>query len=137
MEEKLREAILSRFRDDGKDTNGILSVVDSTFSCDSLERPWLNNARGLSCIPQGRYLVKWSLMFTAKKYHYQVMDVPKRSAIFIHGGNYFIDSHGCILLGDKTGDMNKDGENDIKNSRPTIKEFEDLMEQKDFWITIE
>lgn len=135
--EDLKEVILSRFSDNGLETIGMLSVVGDRFHCDSLERPWKNNARGISCIPPGRYRCTWARMVTVGTDHYLVQDVPGRSAIFIHGGNYFLDSHGCILLGSKAGDLNKDGQEDIGNSRNTIHAFEELMERKDFWLTIE
>jgi len=64
--------------------------------CFSIELPWLNNARKISCIPEGRYALHHR--FTEKrKHHLEVVGVPGRSCILIHPANSALkDLLGCI-----------------------------------------
>ena len=64
--------------------------------CYTIERPWLKNARNVSCIPAGEYDVE---MVNSPKFGhtYEVKDVPGRTHILFHKGNYVSDSLGCIL----------------------------------------
>lgn len=133
------EAILFRIKDTGKETLGMLFVFnpDLTFwSCYTLERPWLQNQIGISCIPKGVYKCKMTHSPKFQKMTYQLMSVPNRSAIRIHSGNYNSDIEGCILLGNKLQDINKDGQLDVVNSTATIKAFEKLLNNQDFTLTI-
>jgi len=63
-------------------TNGELKD-GGQLVCHTIELPWLNNARNISCIPEGRYEL-------VKRYHAQygwhlhVLDVPERDWILIH-----------------------------------------------------
>lgn len=64
----------------------------------SLELPWLNNRRSVSCIPEGIYTCK---KYSSPKYKdtYIVQGVPERTHILFHKGNTTADTEGCILLG--------------------------------------
>jgi hypothetical protein len=64
----------------------------------SLELPFLNNQKTISCIPKGIYNCTPR---SSKKFskHFLVQNVPGRSTILIHVGNYPKDTTGCILLG--------------------------------------
>ena len=64
--------------------------------CYTIERPWLKNARNVSCIPAGEYNVE---MVNSPKFGhtYEVKDVPGRTHILFHKGNYVSASLGCIL----------------------------------------
>lgn len=78
-------------------TFGALKFRGELYCC-TLERPWLDNRPNVSCIPVGQYKLK----LTDTALHgrcYEVMDVPGRSAILIHKGNFVTDTEGCILLG--------------------------------------
>lgn len=132
----LKKVVLTRTKDTGTQMEGTLKVGDD-FYCDTLERPDKNNQRRISCIPPGTYFVRWGFMNSISKNHYEVLNVPGRSAIFIHGGNYFLDSHGCILLGTfKDIDINKDGQEDLTGSMKALTAFENFMEKKDFYLKI-
>jgi len=71
------------------------------------ELPWRDNVKDFSCIPAGIYeaSIVWSPKF--RKLLYLLKDVPGRSEVRIHNGNYCGDkikgykSHveGCIILG--------------------------------------
>ena len=70
--------------------------------CDTLENPYINNERKISCIPEGEYKVR---LRTAKEsgsrdyLHLLVQDVPNRDYILFHRGNSAKDTSGCILVG--------------------------------------
>ena len=59
----------------------------------TLERPWKNNQRGISCIPAGFYECR---RVKSPKFGdtFQVMHVPNRSEILFHKGNLEDDTHG-------------------------------------------
>lgn len=122
---------------DGKQTIGQLTTSDGQFGCITLEKAWLNNQSNISCIPKGIYTCEWKFFPRKLSFHYQVMNVPGRSGIFIHAGNYFFDTLGCILLGSQPQDINKDGELDIINSRVLLSAFEAKMSKKPFTLVVQ
>jgi hypothetical protein len=70
--------------------------------CDTLENPWQDNQRTISCIPEGEYPVRLRLAreSASRDYlHLLVQDVPNRDWILFHRGNYPKDTSGCILVG--------------------------------------
>jgi hypothetical protein len=84
-----------------KSTLGKLFINGELF-CDTLELPYINNERSISCIPAGRYKVR---LRTAREsatrdyLHLLVQDVPDRDWILFHRGNTTKDTRGCILVG--------------------------------------
>lgn len=108
--------ILKRFNfgESKTETMGMLHCGESRFP--SLELPWLNNAPNISCIPPGVY--KWKKRFSpGKKYQViELIDVPSRSFIQMHLGNYTRQIEGCILPGMGLKDIDKDGIFDVTNS---------------------
>ncbi|MGL4296253.1 MAG: DUF5675 family protein [Aestuariivirga sp.] len=66
----------------------------------TLERPWLDNQAGVSCIPAGRYRCR---RVRSPKFGitFEVCDVPGRSHILFHSGNTIEDTEGCILVGEE------------------------------------
>jgi hypothetical protein len=70
--------------------------------CDTLENPWVDNQRNISCIPEGVYPVRLRLpreSATRDYIHLLVQDVPNRDWILFHRGNTAKDTSGCILVG--------------------------------------
>jgi hypothetical protein len=62
----------------------------------SIELPWKDNRAGVSCIPEGRYVLlkRWSSRLGR---HLLVMDVPQRSDILVHPANDALkELKGCI-----------------------------------------
>ena len=70
--------------------------------CDTLENPWRDNQRNISCIPEGEYPVRLRLpreSATRDYMHLLVKDVKDRDYILFHIGNTAKDTSGCILVG--------------------------------------
>ena len=70
--------------------------------CDTLENPYINNERNISCIPEGEYKVRLRLAresATRDYLHLLVQDVPNRDWILFHRGNSAKDTSGCVLVG--------------------------------------
>ena len=121
-------------------TEGLL--VSEDFNCRTLELPWRNNRRQISCIPPGIYDVEIRL---SNKYGriYWVRKVPDRTYILIHSGNYAGDkskglkSHvmGCILLGKKSGRLG--GQVAVLNSRIAVRNFMEELEYQPFKLRIQ
>lgn len=90
----------------------------------TLERPWLDNRKGESCIPTGEYTC---VRVNSPKFGqtWMVRDVPGRSEILFHSGNTFVDSHGCILVAERFS-VWSDGSTSIADSRAAMAEFMDL-----------
>ena len=76
--------------------------LDGEWLCDTLENPYIDNQRSISCIPAGQYKVR---LRTAKEsatkdyLHLLVQEVPDRSLILFHSGNTAKDTRGCIIVG--------------------------------------
>ena len=84
-----------------KSTIGTLYMNGEKF-CDTLENPYLDNKRNISCIPVGQYKVRLRLAresATRDYLHLLVQDVPNRDWILVHIGNYPSQTQGCILVG--------------------------------------
>lgn len=64
----------------------------------TLEDPWNNNQRNISCVPPGSYKAT-PHNGTKYKNTWILNDVPNRSAILIHVGNSILDTEGCVLVG--------------------------------------
>lgn len=104
-------------------------LTAGVFICKTLELPWLNNTAKISCIPADTY--KWMKVGPSMSIpydHIMLIDVPDRSGICIHYGNYAgakkSDILGCILTGRTIADINGDRIADITDSKKT---FEKLM----------
>lgn len=91
---------LQRFYMGKEYTQGVLIVAGHMFY--TLERPWLNNKKNVSCIPEGRYPI-----YVFKHYRWGdiigLKNVPGRTEILFHPGNYVKDTKGCILPGMSCG----------------------------------
>ena len=66
----------------------------------TLELPWRGNATSVSCIPPMHYDVKPRAPSGKFNYpHFILENVPDRTYILVHAGNYPRDTYGCILVG--------------------------------------
>ena len=76
--------------------------LNSERICDTLELPWVDNQRNISCIPEGVYPVRLRLPreSASRDYlHLLIQDVPNRDLVLVHIGNKSSDSRGCVLVG--------------------------------------
>jgi hypothetical protein len=130
---------LCRLKRSEQGTRGMLFCDD--FSCHTLELPWYENKRNISCIPSGDYKVEIRI---SPKYGEVcwVRNVPNRTFILIHSGNWAGDTskgykshvNGCILLGQKRGLLL--GQWAVLNSRITIRRFMEKMKNEPFLLKI-
>lgn len=85
------------------DERGVLGTlyVDGRPICFTVERPWLDNAPNVSCIPAGEYrMVRTTTGRTMPDKYigdtFEVVDVPGRSQIKFHVANRPSELQGCI-----------------------------------------
>lgn len=113
------EQTLGEFRMQDWDRKDIIQLK-------TLELAWRNNETGNSCIPEGEYDVRIRKARESQSFDYDhllVQDVPHRSYILFHGGNYYHQIEGCLLLGYYHKDINDDGLKDVARSRPALREL--------------
>jgi hypothetical protein len=137
----MKDVFLIRTKTSDQGTEGFLTELESEFFCKTLECPWRNNKKSISCIPAGEYIVA---IRQSPKYGriYWVTNVPNRSWILIHSGNFAGDKskgyrthvQGCILLGQKHGFLY--GQRAVLNSRITVTKFMNIMDYKKFKLHI-
>jgi hypothetical protein len=85
-------------------------------------------------IPAGEYEC---IPYSGKKYKnvYLVKDVPNRTGILLHWGNLESDTLGCILLGNRVGEIN--GQPAVLDSRRCFKRFRELIGNNEFTLVVE
>lgn len=132
----MHKAVLIRAVKERKQTLGSFHVFRGAveiYEAAAMELPYQGNQANISCIPVGTYKVVKAI---SPRYgeSFLVKDVPGRSHILIHPGNYNRDTKGCILLGAKFLDINRDGLKDITNSRRMVEALEAITDE--FMLTI-
>ena len=121
--------ILNRLSHTTHGTFGVLMDDTAVPFAITMERPWLNNQKSISCIPDGVYTAKRCRH--SEEYNFKdspkfgdtfvVENVPNRSHILFHTGNLDDDSHGCILVGEQFGVLGNNPA--ILASKAGFKEF--------------
>ena len=128
---------IDRLNYSDKQVEGLLTIFDGEekiFNCWTLELPDLGNKPRVSCIPKGEYKV--TKRYSSKyKYHFHVLDVPDRSYILIHNGNYNWHTKGCILVCKTLKDINADGLKDVTSSKVTLNRLNKILTDE-FTLTI-
>lgn len=119
--------ILRRETSNEDGTFGVLSINKKIF-CLTLEPPWRDNKKSISCIPAGTYIAK-RIMSPSHGDTFRVMNVPNRQYINFHPGNLMEHTEGCILLGESVVKL-KSVDRGIANSGKTFKDFMTLMENE-------
>lgn len=124
---------LLRYKLTDQVTRGVLSLPGLDVCLRTIERPWLGNAANISCIPVGEYqcVIRQSPRF-GKTYHIQA--VRGRSYILIHAGNLPSHTHGCILVGMKSGHLN--GQPAIFQSRKALRLLMNHMDDAEFTLSV-
>jgi hypothetical protein len=107
----------------------------------TLELPWRDNQKNISCIPAGEYDVTIRISPRFGRV-YWVLKVEGRTYILIHSGNWAGDvskdlnthTNGCILLGMKRGYLA--GQRAVLMSRTAIRKFMDRLDGANFKLHI-
>ncbi len=97
------------------------------FSFFTLELPYLNNQKNISAIHPGVYNAKKYFSPRFKRTVILFEDVPNRTFIEIHPGNYTSQIEGCLLPGEGVKYLNGDGIPDITNSGKTLDKLLELL----------
>ena len=101
----------------------------------TLELPDLGNQKNISCIPEGKYKVH--RIYSPKFGNcFHVQDVPGRSAILIHRGNYTKDTRGCILVGLNHIDIDSDGLKDVSDSAAAMNKLLTIITDNEFELYV-
>jgi hypothetical protein len=103
----MKQMKMIRVADTGKATFSVFLDEGIPFAV-TLERPWMNNQKSISCIPVGKYRVlrcRKSPDYGSQDSPrfgntFQVFNVPGRGNILFHKGNIAGDTHGCITVGE-------------------------------------
>ena len=76
-------------------TNGKLECNGKSI-CNTIELPWRENEKRVSCIPEGKYFIKkrYSEKF---QWHLEIINVKNRNLILFHPANNALQElNGCI-----------------------------------------
>ena len=106
----------------------------SRYICETLELPWKDNQRQISCIPNGVYHVKHrhSQRFS---HHLHLYDVENREFILIHPGNTTSDIRGCIVPGTRRGTLSgMPAVLESKKAQEKIMNIASNYEEMQLWI---
>lgn len=128
---------LQRAWDDDRVTLGMLKIYDEGYEVEhdpifTLENPLRQTTKD-NRIPSGRYEC---VPYNGTKYKdvYLVQNVPGRSAILFHWGNWEEDTEGCIILGSKAGMLKSRPA--VMNSMNCFKKFRELIGREKFILEI-
>ena len=130
---------LVRISYSGEGTFGVLLAggggphYDDIPFCVTLERPWRNNAVGVSCIPVGNYICK---RVASPKFGntFEITNVPGRTHILFHAGNLVDDTHGCVITGEEFGILA--GQSAVLSSGKAFREFMSKLKDTDKFALI-
>ena len=127
----MRIATLERLESTADYTLG--QLVADGLTVHTLEPPWRDNARGVSCIPPGRYECARR---KSPRYGetYWLLDTDPRQFILIHPGNLARHTRGCILPGQRVGWL--DRQRAVLLSRAAVREIEALFANEPFTLEI-
>lgn len=111
------------------ETLGSIYDKNAGLVCKTMELPWKDNQNNISCIPEGLYTLTKEPPIPANDplgrkqrdyWHFRFQSVPKRRGILIHKITYVKDLQGCIGVGSKFTDFNKDGVPDMEGSTAAL-----------------
>lgn len=93
---------VTRYFQNDEITLGVMRVDGLDCPIYTLELPWKNNQRNISCIPPSTYkLVPYTSPTHGKCF--LIEGVVNRKHILIHSGNVKEDVRGCLLVGMSAG----------------------------------
>lgn len=117
-----------------KAVHGRLYVGEELLAC-TIELPWKQNAKRISCIPEGVYTLRrrYSEKF---KWHLVLLEIPERSGILIHPANDALkELQGCIAPVTAITEIGK-GSNSRKAMQKVMTAFNQLNTKKPVTIHI-
>lgn len=114
-------------------TFGTLKIKGEPPFCLTLEPPWKDNQKNISCIPVGTYFCH---RVQSPKFGntFEVRPVENREHILFHWGNRVRNTKGCIMLGEEYGYLA--GHPAILSSRRGFNEFMLKLEGEDEFTLI-
>lgn len=101
------------------------------FNFVSLELPYLENKKQISCVPAGTYRA-YKTKSPSKGNVLYIQNVSGRSSILVHVGNYSKDTKGCILVGKNIDFSEGINEHFITSSKITMDKILELCENELF-----
>jgi hypothetical protein len=110
-------------------TIGRLALSGSAFQCFTLELPWKENERGVSCVPKGKYQA-FKRQSPKNGLVYELANVKDRTNIQGHSGNFTRQIEGCILHGSSVAFLDADSIPDVANSKVTLDKLLALLPDK-------
>lgn len=117
-------------------TLGSILDPEGNVIAKTLELPWKNNARSVSCIPEGTYKVIQQPPKESRPYPYfRLPKVEGRSGILIHRGIEPKHSKGCILVASRFVDVNTDRPKLFDSTKKLQWMIDNLPEEFDLIIT--
>ena len=128
----MKNVYLERFCYSDMGTFGKLIFDD--FECYTVERPWRDNIRRESCIPEGAYEIELGRYNKGGYPAYELVSVPDRSLIKIHIANTMDNVLGCIGVGEGLGFLK--GKWAVTNSTKTHDKFMAAMDGEDGQIIV-
>lgn len=115
-------------------TFGTLVIGGETFH--TIERPWLDNQRNVSCVPAGSYRAIFLPRSASGKYRrvWHLKPVDDRTGILVHNGNLVRHTKGCLILGNSKGTLA--GQPAVLSSKPAMRRLLNLIGQNEFNLEI-
>ena len=93
------------------------------FRAHTLELPWLDNQRSISCIPPNYYIANKVMSPSFKQELFLLKNVPDRSGILLHSASFIRQLRGCISMGMHRLDIDNDGKIDVRRSKEAFNLF--------------
>jgi hypothetical protein len=150
MIDKLPLYLLERVYLDDRTLGSIYSPQGGII-CKTLELPWLDNKRSVSCIPEGKYHVTKEPPILPDDpdteedesggrhprpyHHFRLSKVTGRSGILIHRGTEITHSQGCILVASRFKNVQSETPS-LEESGVKLKWMTDNMPDE-FYLLIE
>lgn len=97
-----KEIVIDRFQQNEYATLGRAGIWNGSaylYNFVTLELPWKDNQRRISCIPEGEYKAVATFRSSNGQYALWLTDVPGRSEIMMHTANWTSEILGCIAPG--------------------------------------
>ena len=123
-----------RFFSDNNQTSGVCIIKDDNdfplFTALSLERGNRGNQKGVSCVPSGKYTIKYEYSNKFKCNLWELKNVLNRSECKFHAANFWNQLNGSISLGRTYKEIDNNSYKDLTNSKSTMKSFHEVLKNE-------